>query len=169
MRKRLRRCSTTTLTPCGSSAARLPFWLADCGRRSAARKAAACADASGLRLANFSPTALPYGSLGKPRARTLHSTALIPAHNSITRRQTRTGGNTHSNDSPRTNPPDLKIGLERTPWHRIRPSLRTTQAHHETNPNNREKEGLNANSRQGITAAGGAIRIRNKKARENPE
>jgi hypothetical protein len=71
---------------CGSAcgAAQFAYLVCDCGRRSAARKAAAGAGASGLRLANFPPTALPRGSLGKLRARTLHSTALIPAHISIT-------------------------------------------------------------------------------------
>jgi hypothetical protein len=83
----------------GPALLRLPFWSANCGRRSAARKAAACAAASGLRLANFSRTALPCGSLGNLRARTLRSTALIPAHNRITRRHTRTGGNTHPKPS----------------------------------------------------------------------
>ena len=57
----------------------LPFWFFDCGRRSAARKATASADASGQRLVTFSLKALPCGSPGKLHARTLHSTALLPA------------------------------------------------------------------------------------------
>ena len=43
----------------------LPFWVFDCGRRSAARKATASADASGQRLVKFSLKALPCGSPGK--------------------------------------------------------------------------------------------------------
>ena len=84
MRKRLRRYSLPTL----------PFWFCDYGQRPAARKATACADASGPRARELFPTTLPCGSLEKLRAQTLHSTALIPAHISIARRQRRTGVNT---------------------------------------------------------------------------
>ena len=57
----------------------LPFWVFDCGRRSAARKATASAVVSGQRLVTFSLKALPCGSPGKTSRRTLHSTILLPA------------------------------------------------------------------------------------------
>jgi len=43
---------------CGA-AAQLPFWFFDCGRRSAARKATACADASGPRARELIPENAP--------------------------------------------------------------------------------------------------------------
>jgi len=49
---------------CGA-AAQLPFWFFDCGRRSAARKATACADASGPRGRELIPENAPLRVTGK--------------------------------------------------------------------------------------------------------
>ena len=43
----------------------LPFWFFDCGRRSAARKATACADASGPRARELIPENAPLRVTGK--------------------------------------------------------------------------------------------------------
>ena len=52
------------------------FWPFDFDRLAASRKATACADALGPRARELFPEPLPYGSLGKLRARTLHSRGL---------------------------------------------------------------------------------------------
>jgi hypothetical protein len=68
------------------------FWPSDSGRRAAARKATACADASGPRARGLLPGPLPYRSLEELRARTVRFRVARPADISSARRQTKTGG-----------------------------------------------------------------------------
>ena len=70
----------------------LPFWVFDCGRRSAARKATASAVVSGQRLVTFSLKALPCGSPGKTSRPDFALHDPFTGANLVIRRQRRTGG-----------------------------------------------------------------------------